>query len=88
MGNKQTDVKGKADISSKGQITRALMIFVIPFIIFLLSYNMYTIKALNERLAETGRNLLYIYKGPVETEIYGLQQSLVDIMANDNDSSR
>lgn len=85
MGIKRTDTKGKVGISSKGQITRALMIFVIPFIIFLLSYNMYTIKALNEKLAETGQNLLYIYKGPIETEIYGLQQSVVDIMANDSD---
>lgn len=75
----------KAAISSGIQIKKALMIFVIPFVVFLVSYNMYSIGVLNEGLAKTGQNLIYMYKNQILSEIEVLQKSIVDIMANDSD---
>ena len=85
QGRKASEEWKHAVVSSRRQVTRILLIFVIPFIIFLVSYNVYSVKALNEGLAETGQNIINIYKNPIETQIYSLQQSIVDIMANDSD---
>lgn len=82
MGNIYMKTK---NITSKRQIVRSLLIFVVPFIIFFISYNTYMIKELNENEAEMGSNLINLYKSPIEKEINTLQQSIVDIMANDSD---
>lgn len=42
-------------ISSKKQILQVLMLFVVPLVLFLTGYNFYTMRAMNERVAESNR---------------------------------
>ncbi|MDO4332221.1 MAG: histidine kinase [Eubacteriales bacterium] len=83
--NRHAVGSNKRGLTSGKQIKHALMIFVIPFILFLVSYNVYALRSINRSLAETGNNLIYIYKNQMENEINSMQKSIVDIMANDSD---
>lgn len=78
-------MKKHTTVSSRRQITTTLLIFVIPFVIFLICYNTYTVRRLNDGIAETGQHLINIYKSPVEMQANILQQSIVDTIANDVD---
>lgn len=71
-------------ISSKKQIIKTLLIFVIPFIIFLIAYNFYTINELNKRLAETGRNMIKIYSNSIQIDVDSLQRYTANMIANDS----
>lgn len=45
----------KKPISSRLQISLIMMIFIIPLVLFLIIYNLYTINFYNRRIAQTGR---------------------------------
>lgn len=73
------------EVSSKKQIVKTLLIFVIPFVLFLFGYNVYTLGSMNEGLVETGKSLVRTYVTPVNTEIDAFGHSITDIIANDSD---
>lgn len=75
----------KKTISSRRQIAKAMLIFVVPFLVCLILYNTYTIRVSTSGLVETGKNFLDAYKGPVEQEIGAMQQYIVDIVSNDTE---
>ena len=56
----------KIHISSKKQIIQVLMLFVVPLVLFLVGYNFYTMQAMNERVAESNRSTVYLYKSSLE----------------------
>lgn len=68
---------------AKQRIIQVMMIFIIPFIIFLISYNIYTLKVLNDTLIQSGVNNLNIYYNPIENELNHAENSMVKVMAND-----
>lgn len=71
-------------ISSKKQIIKILLVFVIPFIIFLIAYNFYTIKEINKRLAENGKNVIRIFSNSIQMDVDSLQRYTANIIANDS----
>lgn len=38
------------------------MLFVVPLVLFLTGYNFYTMRAMNERVAESNRSAVYLYE--------------------------
>ena len=68
---------------AKQRIIQVMMIFIIPFIIFLISYNIYTLKVLNDTLIQSGVKNLNIYYNPIENELNHAENSMVKVMAND-----
>lgn len=73
------------EVSSKTQIIKTLLIFVIPFLVFLVGYNIYTLGSVNEGLVETGKGIIRTYAAPVNAEIDAFSHSITDIIANDSD---
>lgn len=71
----------KISISSKKQVIIILLIFVIPLIVFFVSYNLITMNVLNKRIAETNKNTVVMYQDTVEKELNNIEKFMVDLTA-------
>ncbi len=72
-------------ISAKKHLIIILGIFVIPIIFCLLFYNYYSIKTLNNEVAQSGRNTITLYQSQVEYDLKKVSQTIADYWANDYD---
>ena len=45
------------------------MLFVVPLVLFLTGYNFYTMRAMNERVAESNRSAVYLYESSLEKDL-------------------
>ncbi|BCJ98944.1 sensor histidine kinase [Anaerocolumna chitinilytica] len=72
-------------ISLKKHLIYTLGIFVIPMIFCLLFYNYYSIKTLNNEVAEVGKNTIILYQSQVEYDLQKVSQTIADYWANDYD---
>jgi two-component system sensor histidine kinase YesM len=71
----------KISISSKKQVIIILLIFVIPLISFFVAYNIITVNTLNQRIAQTNKNTLYIYQEEIINELNNIEKFMVDLTA-------
>lgn len=60
-----------------------LSIFIIPFLLFLISYNIYNLKVIHEMQVQVGRNNLNTYGNPIESNLMQIESAMVKVMAND-----
>jgi two-component system sensor histidine kinase YesM len=70
-------------ISAKKHLIFILGIFVIPMIFCLLFYNYYSIKTLNNEVAQSGKNTITLYQSQVEYDLRKISQTIADYWAND-----
>lgn len=82
---RQRSAIDKAAVSSKWQITKVLMIFVVPFLLLLICYNIYAVYTFDRSLTEAGEDFVDIYLEPIEEGTSAMQTSVVDIISNDSD---
>ncbi len=75
----------KKTISSKKQILLTMMIFVIPLIGALVGYNLYNLDMLNQRLAQTDKNAIYLYQHSIEQKLGSAEGYMANFLANDSD---
>ncbi|HEY5563387.1 MAG TPA: hypothetical protein VIK72_16835 [Clostridiaceae bacterium] len=75
-------------ISSKKLVVIILLIFIIPSIGFLVSYNLITMNVLNTRITQTNKNTIYLYQEKLENDLANIEKSMVDLTANDSDFSQ
>lgn len=75
----------KKTISSKKQILLTMMIFVIPLIGALVGYNFYNLNMLNQRIAQTDRNAIYLYQHSIEQKLELAEGYMANFLANDSD---
>lgn len=59
----------KKPISSRLQISLIMMIFIIPLVLFLIIYNLYTINFYNRRIAQTGQESISLYQNSLEEDL-------------------
>lgn len=72
-------------ISMKKHLIFTLGIFVIPMIFCLLLYNYYSIKTLNNEVAQSGKNTIILYQSQIEYDLQKVSQTIADYWANDYD---
>ena len=70
-------------ISSKKQILQVLMLFVVPLVLFLTGYNFYTMRAMNERVAESNRSAVYLYESSLEKDLQDIDLFLANLVVGD-----
>lgn len=58
---------------------------MIPMIFCLLLYNYYSIKAINNEVAQSGKNTIILYQSQVEYDLKKVSQTISDCWANDYD---
>lgn len=73
----------KIHISSKKQIIQVLMLFVVPLVVFLGVYNFYTVRAMNDRIAESGRSTVYLYQTSLEKDLGDIDIFMANLVAGD-----
>lgn len=78
----------KIHISSKKQILRVLMLFVVPLVLFLIGYNFYTMRALNERVAESSGSTVYLYENSLEKDLQDIDLFLANLVVGDTNFQR
>ena len=78
----------KIHISSKKQIIQVLMLFVVPLVLFLVGYNFYTMQAMNERVAESNRSTVYLYKSSLEKDLQDIDLFLANLVVGDTNFQR
>ncbi|WMJ89202.1 sensor histidine kinase [Anaerocolumna sp. MB42-C2] len=71
--------------SLKNHLIFTVGIFVMPMISCLLYYNYYSIKTLNNEVAQSGKNTIILYQSQVEYELQKVSQTIADYWANDYD---
>lgn len=74
--------EGKRKSVQQG-ILFGLLIFIIPFLLFLISYNIYNLKVIHEMQVQVGRNNLSTYSNPIESNLMQIEGAMVKVMAND-----
>lgn len=72
-------------ISLKKHLIFTMGIFVIPMIFCLLFYNYYSIKTLNNEVAQSGKNTINLYQSQVEYDLQKVSQTIADYWANNYD---
>ncbi|MGN6712367.1 sensor histidine kinase [Anaerocolumna jejuensis] len=72
-------------ISLKKHLIFTMGIFVIPMIFCLLFYNYYSIKTLNNEVAQSGKNTIILYQSQVEYDLQKVSQTIADYWANNYD---
>ena len=75
-------------ISSKKQILQVLMLFVVPLVLFLTGYNFYTMRAMNERVAESNRSAVYLYESSLEKDLQDIDLFLANLVVGDTNFQR
>ncbi len=71
--------------SAKKQLVFVLGIFVFPMIFCLLLYNYYSIKALYNGVANSGKQTITLYQSQTEYDLKKVSQIIADYWANDYD---
>ncbi len=66
----------------KTQILLWMIILLIPLLIILIAYNLYTLKVLNKQVASNNRDIVSIYEKPVIQDMDYLSYSMANAMAN------
>ena len=72
-------------ISSKRHLLLILEIFVVPMIFCLVAYNFYSIKTLNNEIAQNGENTIALYQAQTEYDLRRLSLTISEYWANDFD---
>lgn len=72
-------------ISSKRHLLLIIEIFVIPMIFCLVVYNYYSIKTLNNEVAQSGENTIELYQSQIEYDLRRLSLTISEYWANDFD---
>lgn len=72
-------------ISSKRHLLLTIEIFVIPMIFCLIFYNYYSIKTLNNEVAQSGKNTIGLYQTQIENDLRRLSLTISEYWANDYD---
>ena len=62
-----------------------MMVFIIPLILFLVVYHLYTINVLKNRIAQTGQETISVYQNSLEKGLRDASIQMSSIIANDND---
>lgn len=69
----------------KTQILLWMVIIVVPLLVILIAYNVYTLKILNNQVALNNKNMLSIYEKPIAKDIDYISYLLANLLANDVD---
>ncbi len=78
----------RSSISSKKQIVLIMMIFIIPFTLFLTAYNFMTVNILNSRIAQTNRDRVKFYQSYLEEDLHSIENFMANLVANDSSYGR
>lgn len=81
-------MKKKMRISSRKQVMLIIGIFVVPLVCLLIIYNLYTVGVLNQEVAETGKNTIFLYQDDLEKNLYRTEIAISDYWGNDYDHQR
>ena len=69
--------------SVQGGIVFGLLIFIIPFLLFLVCYNIYNLNVMHKMQIQVGKNNLNTYVDPIEDNLMQIEGAMVKVMAND-----
>ncbi len=69
--------------SVQGGILFGLLIFIIPFLLFLVCYNIYNLNVMHKMQIQVGKNNLNTYVDPIEDNLMQIEGAMVKVMAND-----
>lgn len=72
-------------ISAQNKIVRILLIFIVPLIILLGTYNWYVLDMINKQSVQYGKSMLDIYSQPLESELNIVENYFDNIIWYDRD---
>ena len=75
----------KNQISLKRFVFFVGIAFILPLLLFLTVYTVYTAGRLNYEIAKTNEYALYLFEKPLEKELSALENSMVGVIANNSD---
>lgn len=75
----------KLKMSSKTQLIVILLIFVIPMVLFFVSYNIITVNTINKRIAQSNESTIYIYQDAITTELDNITKYMLDMTTMNSD---
>lgn len=75
----------KLKMSSKTQLIVILLIFVIPMVVFFVSYNIITVNTINNRIAQSNESMIYIYQDAITTELDNITKYMLDMTTMNSD---
>jgi two-component system, sensor histidine kinase YesM len=71
-----------AVISSRKQVSKILLILIVPLTVFLIGYNIITANIINVRIETNSKNTVQVYQKTLESELSNIEQFIVDLRAN------
>lgn len=77
-------VKQRRALSSRKMMIIILAALFVPLAVFFIGYHMITMKAVNERISATSKNVLGFFKDAVQFDLNKIEVNLAEIAANDN----
>ena len=75
----------KGSVSFKRHLLLILSLFIIPMLFFLFLYNYYSIRTLNDEVAQVGNNIIEVYRSKTEHDLQSLSMTIAEYWANDYD---
>ena len=75
----------KGSVSFKRHLLLILYIFIIPMLFFIFLYNYYSIRTLNDEVAQVGNNIIEVYRSKTEHDLQSLSMTIAEYWANDYD---
>ncbi len=75
-------------MSSKQLIIMIQMIFIVPMLVLLVFYNVYTTNTLNRKIADVNKNTVLLYNHSLQLELDDIEKHATNFLANDSDMQR
>lgn len=76
-------MKKKLNVSSQRQIVFIMLSVVVPLIVIIATYNIYTVDRTNSRVFESSKNTLSLYQNALDSDLHSVENLMVGLAAND-----